>query len=154
MRFRVEKKGFTFYIGMHRTRMVDGVNSRLPGGRHFLMWDFDETPLEQLKDELTIIQGKYKLPRIWLINSGLPDHYHANCFKALDWVTCRSIIADTPSVDKKFLAIGILRGFFTLRYSPVEGREWQPATILVSGTPEDVDPFELTSFATYPKRRM
>lgn len=153
MKFRIEKKGVTFYIGLHRTQMVEGVNSRLPSGRHWLMWDFDDTELELVKSALITIQHAYKLPRIWIIPTGKPDCYHANCFVDYTWEEARAIIAATTFVDKKFLAIGILREFFTLRYSEIKGREFEQAIILPSKRLETVNPFELTSFATYPKKR-
>lgn len=153
MNFRIENRWFTFYIGLKRIQMVDGYNSILPDGKHFLMWDFDDTKLEAVKAALREIQKRYKLPIIWLLNTGIPDSWHANCFKALEWEECRSVVAATKYVDKKFVGIGILRGFFTLRYSPMQGREFQPAIILPSIYPEDINPLELTSFITYSKVR-
>lgn len=153
MNFRIERKGFTFYIGFNRTEMVDGYNSLLPSGKHFLMWDFDNVALHIVKAMLLLTQRKHKLPRIWILSSGKENCWHANCFKSLWWSDCRAMIAENPLVDKKFLAIGILRGFFTLRYSPVGGKEIEPACILPSKVPEDVDPFELRWFSTYPKKR-
>ncbi|GAI83068.1 unnamed protein product, partial [marine sediment metagenome] len=96
---------------------------------------------------------EHHLPQIYILNSGRENCWHANCFKALPWEECRSIIAATKGVDKKYLAIAILRGFFTLRYSPVGKREFKPAIVLPSGVPEDVNPYELMSFITYPKKR-
>jgi len=133
--------------------MVEGVNSRLPSGKHWLMWDFDDVEFFNVKEELLEVQRKYKLPKIYILNTGVPYHYHANCFVSLEWLEARSIIAATRYVDNRFVAIGILRGFYTLRYSPVGGKEFQPAIILPSRVPEDVDPFSLTSFSTYPKKR-
>jgi len=153
MNLRWENKYFTAYAGIKRVEMVDGYNSILPGGKHFLMWDFDDVPQADVLVALGIIQHKYKLPRVWVLNTGRSECWHANCFKSMPWEECRSIVAATSLVDNKFVAIGILRGFFTLRYSPVEGREFKPAVVLPSKVPEDVDPFELKSFITYPKRR-
>lgn len=153
MNFRIEKAGLTFYIGCNRTQMVDGYNSLLSSGQHFLMWDFDDVDLASLGGELLAVQEYYELPRIWILSSGKPNCFHANCFKSLPWTSCRAIIASTYSVDKKFLAIGIMRGFFTLRYSPVGGKEIEPVAILPSKVEEDVNPFDFTSFATYPKKR-
>lgn len=153
MNFRWENPYFTFYIGLKRIEKVDGYNSMLPGGKHFLMWDFDEIEFCNVKEELLRIQKKYRLPRIYLLNTGRALCWHANCFKALPWEECCSIIAATRGVDKKYVAIGILRGFFTLRYSPVQGKEFEPAIILPSKVKEDVDPMELTSFITYSKKR-
>ena len=144
---------FRAYAGIKRVDIVQGYNSNLPDNRHFLMWDFDEVPLWEVSHELARIQRKYKLPRIWLLPTGRQDCFHANCFKSLLWHECYNIIADTFFVDKKFLSIGIMRGFFTLRYSPVGGREIEQAIILPSKVEEDVNPFELVSFVSYPKAR-
>lgn len=153
MILRWENKLFSFYIGVNRIEYVDGYNSRLPEGRHFLMWDFDDTPLEDVKAALVSVQRRYILPRIWILNTGRPDCYHANCFINLSWESVRAIIGATQFVDKKYLAIGILREFFTLRYAPAGGREFSKAIIIPSPVRENVNPFCLTSFATYPKKR-
>ena len=153
MNIRWENRLFTVYAGINRVMMVDGYNSMLPGGKHFLMWDFDDVPFESIYSELLVLQKKLRLPRIWILNTGKENCWHANCFKAMEWEQCRSIIAATPLVDKKYLAISILRGFFTLRYSPVGKRGFKPAIVLPSKVPEDVNPYELMSFITYPKKR-
>lgn len=153
MNWTWENKLFTVYAGIKRVEMVEGVNSRLPSGRHWLMWDFDNVEFCHVRGELLRIQRKYRLPKIYILNTGIPCHYHANCFVSLDWLEARSIIASTEYVDYRYIAIGILRGFFTLRYSPARGKEFQPAIILPSRVPEDVDPFALTSFVTYSKKR-
>lgn len=153
MRFRIERLGFRFYIGIDRILYVDGYNSMLSNGKHFLMWDFDDESFDDVMDALLLVQKKFRLPRIWIIPTGSPLCYHANCFKAFPWEQCRGIVASTPLVDEKFVAIGILRGFLTLRYSPLPGKAFTKATILPSKYEEDVDPFTLTSFITYPKKR-
>jgi len=152
MRFKIEFKGFSFYAGANRFQMVDGYNSNLPDGSHFLMWDFDDVELATVEGELKKVQQAFNLPTIYIMSSGKPNCWHANCFKATPWEVVRAIIGLTPSVDKKYLSIGILRGFFTLRYSPVGKREIEIAGILESRVPEDVNPLNLTSFSTYPKK--
>ena len=153
MNVRWENRLFTVYVGLNRVMMVDGYNSMLPSGKHFLMWDFDDVAIGDIQLTLFQIQAKHELPQIWLLNTGRENNWHANCFKALPWEECRAIIAQTKYVDKKYLAIGILRGFFTLRYSPVGKREFKPAIVLPSEVKEDVNPYELMSFITYPKKR-
>jgi len=46
-----------------------------------------------------------------------------------------------------------MRGFFTLRYSSTPERQFGDAAVLLSRIPEDVDPYSLESFVTYPKKR-
>jgi hypothetical protein len=150
--FRIENRLFTFYIGINRVEMVDGVNSHLPDGDHILLWDFDDVPIGLVLVCLKAIQEQHNLPNIYIIPTGRPNCYHANCFKRFSWLKTRTIIANTPFVDKKFLAIGILRGFFTLRYTPTGETEFGEAIVLPSEVESDIDPMELTSFSTYPKK--
>lgn len=153
MNFHWRTKWFTLYAGLNRIELVDGVNSQLPDGKHFLMWDFDDTDELSIGMSLKVMQQRYKLPKIYIMSSGRIGCYHAYCFKAFDWEDARSIVAATPYVDDKFVAIGILRGFFTLRYSSTPERYFGDAAVLLSRVPEDVDPYSLESFVTYPKKR-
>lgn len=153
MNFRWRNRYFTFYIGVNRIEHVDGVNSKLGDGQHFLMWDFDEVWEPCIEAELLIAQQKHNLPPIYVFSSGAPGCYHAYCFASFPWEDACAIIAGTPYVDKKYVSIGILRGLFTLRYSEVRGKKPEPIMVLPSLIEADVDPMKLKSFVTYPKKR-
>lgn len=142
MRWHIDLKGWRLYIGLTHSVKVKGVNSNLPDRRHILMWDFDNKEGEDVINSLVAIQKKFKLSRIFLLNTGLDGHYHAYCFKAISWAMALYILASTKHLDSTYFKIGIIRGFYTLRYSKKEGRGFTPAIILPSKVKEDIDPFE------------
>ncbi len=153
MNIRLNLATFRFFMSLSRYSKVTGVNSKLPGGKHVLFWDFDNVDEAEITLYLTEAQKKWKLPKIYLVNTGIDGYFHAYCFKAVDWGTCLHILANTPKLDQMFFRIGVIRGYFTLRYTKKLGREFKPATILPSKYPETINPFELCSFITYDTKR-
>lgn len=101
---------------------VKGVNSYLDDGRHILMWDFDHCSLEEVKDALRKVQGRYFLSDIHLLETNLEGGYHAYCFTAVPWRRAVEILAATNHVDMKYLKWCLFRGRFTLRVSEKMGR--------------------------------
>lgn len=154
MKLRVDFKGYRFYIALTHSGQVRGVNSKLADGRHFLMWDFDDKEEKDVIQGLQSIQKEYHLPRVFLLNTGLDNYWHAYCFKAHRWGDCLRILAETPYLDPVYFKIGCIRGYFTLRYSRKGKREFKPAIILPSRYNEDVDPHKIDSFVTYWTKRM
>jgi len=152
MQVNLRFKNIKAYLGIVRFEVVEGYNSKLPNGDHCLFWDFDDVDLGLVKTMLEIVQHDFKLPSIYVLQTS-ERGFHANCWKAFDWITARKIVAATPFVDKKFLAISIIREFFTLRFSPLPRSAIEPIAYLPSKYPEDVDPLSLTSFARYKKTR-
>ena len=140
------------YFGVRRTVKVGGYNSNLIGGGHLLLWDFDNSDLRDVILVLGNVQRKYNLPDIYVLQSSSDKSYHANCFVRCDWLMARTIIAATPLVDKKFLSIGILRGFFTLRYTPLPSSEVMLKTIITSPVQSDVKPQDIESIVKYRKK--
>ncbi|MBA7593008.1 hypothetical protein ES708_35217 [subsurface metagenome] len=154
MNLRLDFKGYRFYIALTHSGQVKGVNSKLPSGNHFLMWDFDDKEGKDVREALLSIQKRFKLPRIYLLNTGLDGFYHAYCFKAHSWPDTLKIVASTECLDQVFFKIGAIRGYFTLRYTPKGKRAFQPAVILPSRYKEDVNPYGLTSFVKYWTKRL
>lgn len=152
MEFRIVTKNHKLHFSFERTEIVQGVNSRIDPETHFLMWDFDNVPLAIVEASLKEIQDYYELPEITIISTGKADSYHAYCFKACSFLKARTILASTPYVDTKFVALGFMRGYFTLRYSDVEGREFRHVTVLPSIIPADINYDEVNCFVNYTKR--
>jgi len=128
---------------------VIGVNSELPDGNHILMWDFDNINLTEVLRALLMVQTKYKLPAIYVLETKKNSNYIAYCFKRLPWRKVVEIIASTPHVDWGFLKYGIYREKFTLRVSPKCGRRPKLVLTLPSKRKEDVSIFELRSWVKY-----
>lgn len=112
-------------IGSHRLTFtfakvakVIGVNSELEDGRHILMWDFDDTELTEVKAALKVVQVRYFLSDIYILETKKDTNYIAYCFTALSWRRTVEIVAATDKVDWQFLRFGVYRGHWTLRVSP------------------------------------
>jgi len=154
MNFRFDFRGWRFYIALTHSQQVKGVNSKLLTGKHFPMWDFDDKEEKDVKDALFKVQKRFKLAKIYLVNTGLKRYWHAYCFKAFEWADTLRILASTEYLDQVYFKIGVIRGYFTLRYSPKKGRDFEPAIILWSRYEENVNPYEVASFVKYWTKRM
>lgn len=152
MQVNLRFRNIKAYFGLVRFEIVEGYNSKLPDGKHCLFWDFDDISLGAVKTTLEFVQCDWDLPAIYILQTS-ENGYHANCWKAFPWNTARTIVASTMFVDKKFLAISIIREFFTLRFSPLAYSIIELVDYLPSKVPEDVDPLSLASFARYKKTR-
>lgn len=154
MHLRVDIRGYRFYVAVTHSKKVKGVNSRLPGGKHFLMWDFDDKPEHDVVMALRLVQQRFRLSTIYLLNTGLPNYWHAYCFSTFDYPDLLRILASTPFLDEIYFRIGVLRGYYTLRYSPKGKREFKLALVLASSVKEAISPFEVTSFVEYWTKRV
>jgi hypothetical protein len=144
---RIGNWKFTFTFA--QVTDVIGVNSTLPDCNHILMWDFDDVLLDNIEIILTNIQKRHKLPNIYILNSGKPLHYIAYCFARVPWRKAFGIIASTPFVDWNFIKYAAVRGHFTLRVSPKNGRKPRLVSILKSKHPESAQIRELRNWVKY-----
>ena len=128
---------------------VIGVNSKLPDGNHILMWDFDGVQFENVYNELWTTQMFFKLPNIYILNTGAPDHYIAYCFKRTPWHDAVHIISTSPSIDWSWFKWGMYRDHFTLRVTPKCNRNIKLAEVLRSIVPEDCSVYTLQSWVKY-----
>lgn len=152
MEIKIVKCGLRFYLAssLCRVREVTGVNSQIDEDTHFLMWDFDDTPLAIVKESLEYVQRLFSLPSIGIVETR-ENGYHAYCFRACSFVEARGIIALTPNVDRHYLAAGCGRGYFTLRFTDVGGREFKHVMTLRSEVPADLDYKDINCFVQYTK---
>lgn len=149
MNLRFEKWGVRVHFGITRTALVRGVNSTLKDGNHFLMWDFDSIPLPEVEEALLFVQRYFLLPDIYILCTGIEGYYHAYCFSRCSWQGARTIISSTDGIDRVFFMMGIMRGYFTLRFSKKKGREFNQVSVLRSQHQEDVRPEDAESFVEY-----
>uniref|UniRef100_A0A6M3JY37 Uncharacterized protein n=1 Tax=viral metagenome TaxID=1070528 RepID=A0A6M3JY37_9ZZZZ len=101
---------------------VVGVNSYVGDDQHILMWDFDDVKLSKMKYALRIVQNRYFLSDIHILNTGRKDSYHAYCFTTVNWRRAVEILAATQYVDMKYLKWCLFRGRLTLRTGEKAGR--------------------------------
>jgi len=128
---------------------VVGVNSNLPDNNHIIMWDFDDTDLATVVRELSTVQIKYNLPRIYIFETKKRQNYIAFCFKRCSWEKSVEIVACTRGVDRNFFKYGVYREHWTLRVTPKNGRKIRLITILESKAHEDCSIRELKSWVKY-----
>jgi len=126
-----------------------GVNSYLEDGRHILMWDFDDIPLEDVKQALRIVQCRYFLSDIHIFETREGENYCAYCFTAVDWRRAVEILASTNFADMKYLKWCLFRGRFTLRVAPKMGRQSHKITTLEGYQLPDVTVDDLKSWVIY-----
>jgi len=147
LQLRIGNWKFTFTFA--QVTDVVGVNSTLPDGKHILMWDFDDMELKKVVNELQLVQVQNFLPKIYILNSGKPNHYIAYCFKKLEWREAFGIVASTKGVDWNFIKYAAVRGHFTLRVSPKNGKKPRLVCIIPSPAKEDASIRELRSWVKY-----
>ncbi|MBW2559877.1 MAG: hypothetical protein JRE40_03360 [Deltaproteobacteria bacterium] len=146
-KWQIGKWRFTFTVAP--TTEVTGVNSTLKDGNHILMWDFDDKTLDQVRYSLKIVQDQYKLPNIYICNTGKENHYNAYCFFRVPWQLAMEIVVSTPNVDLQFFKYSVYREHFTLRISEKEGRDWRLVDVLKGRGTGNVALSELESFTKY-----
>jgi len=148
LRMRLGNWRFAFYFW----RIADtlGLNSRVGQDQHILMWDFDGCTLAEVRSALRAVQRKYRLPRIYILESGNPGHFMALSLARVPYRYAALIIADTPYVDLQFWRTGIIRYHWTLRMT-AKGRVPEPRLVdtLESAQPEEVGLRELRSWTKY-----
>jgi hypothetical protein len=119
---RVRLGSFTLAFHFAKITPTTGVLSRRQDGSHFVLWEFDDCPLAQVKKSLRAVQKRYRLPDVFIASSGRGDHYHGYSFTPVSFRQLVRILADTDDIDLKFLRWTLYRGEATLRIGPKAGR--------------------------------
>ena len=120
---------------------------------HFLLWDFDVPPEHYDLVEMVLmeVQLKYNLPQIDIRKT--TNGFHAACFKKCTWRECEVIISATDLVDQMYLAVGITRGYFTLRWTPVPGEAaFKLISFIKSPVPSELSYNDVKQFVDYTKK--
>lgn len=151
---RLTYKGWQLHVGLTHSQQMLGVNSNLPDGKHFIMWDFDNCQLDNLSNILSIVQSCYNLPNIYILSTGTEGHYHAYCFKRVSWVHLITMLMQTPLLDRSFLQVGFLRRYLTLRISPKNDCFITIQRILRSHIDETVDKTQFPQLVKYWTKRV
>ena len=150
-------------FSFRKTSKVLGVTSRLNCGEcigdirvegfckqtcHILMWDFDNQKLSDIETNLRIIQVRYALSDIRILESNKEKgNYHAYCFTRTKWNRAIEIACATRGIDWDFVRLAVYRGNFTLRVSQKLGNPKPELVSILDGfeladcTPEDLEDF-------------
>ena len=147
LKLRIGHIRITFTIA----QVVDvlGVNSKLPDGKHILMWDFDKHTLLFIEKSLRWVQDFFNLPKIYILKTSPPNNYIAYCFTRCEWALARSIVGMTVGIDENFYKWAVFRRRFTLRVGKKCGNRPQCVDVLPSLVREDVLITELKSWVKY-----
>lgn len=111
--------------------------------KHILLWDFDDIRLSKLIKSLTAKQIQYKLPTIYIVASS-SKRYHAYCFASRTFREVVHIISGTPEIDIKYLRLGMLRGYYTLRISSRTTDDFVLVKTLTSVISNEVNPLDIS----------
>ena len=128
---------------------VGGFNSLLTDGNHILMWDFDDTTLENVKLSLEVAQAWFNLPKIHILETRKDTNFIAYCFKRTLWREAVAIVCQTPWIDWNFFRYALIRDKFTLRVTDKGCGKPHQVAVLNSDVPEDVSIWELKTWVNY-----
>ena len=165
-RINIRCLGIKAFAGIERVTWVDGVNSLQDNGEHILMWDFDGVDRKAMIESLMGQQLVNRLSDILILDTlkryNNPDpwaeypvlsSYHAYCFTTLPWREAFTIVWNTPKVCQTYLKMAFVRGYFTLRFSPKNGRGFKLLTTLPGLTVPSMEAEKASSFVRYLTKR-
>lgn len=140
----IRVKNFQLRCYFSRLEKRNGLCSQIYGtNKHILLWDFDHVSLKKLCENLSFLQYKYELPKIYILKTSISG-YHAYCFKSYDLKDVIHILSDTIDIDDTYLRLGMVRGYYTLRFSGRQDGKPKLVKILESNFPESVSPIDIT----------
>jgi hypothetical protein len=122
--FRVKFGNWTFFAMIAKTQRLEGVTSLQKDGKHIVMWDLENCPLDKAEMTLRDVQRKYCLSDVFVV-SDAERSYRAWCFSKVDFSTYLKILLDTEFLDWNFFYWTVKRGKATLRTSSKKNRELQ-----------------------------
>lgn len=137
-------KKYQLRIYLSQVEKRNGVCSKIFNeDSHILLWDFDHIRIDRLIRSLTYIQSKYELSTIYILKTSISG-YHAYCFTKKSLREAIHILSDTAGIDDAYLRLGMVRGYYTLRFS--SRRDGKPKLIkaLQSDIPANASPLDVT----------
>lgn len=143
MRVRILNFELALYFNILESRT--GVCSGKADGsdRHMLLFDFDNANLASIAKSLEKLQATYKLPNIYIVQSS-PLNYHGYCFSNRSFRETIMLLSSVPEIDEKYLRLGIVRGYYTLRISQRAGEIFKTVLTLESMFPREMETGEMT----------
>lgn len=120
--------------------------------KHMLLWDFDNEKLDSIIQELLRMMIKYELPSIYILRTSISG-YHAYCFASRTFREIIHILSDTRFIDMHYLRLGMVRGYYTLRYSARRDGQPKLIKILASAFENEMSPLDTTVNAYYTTNR-
>ena len=138
---------FSYQLRLYFSRLEkrEGICSKVykEDDKHILLWDFDDVRLPKIIKSLTAKQIQYKLPIIYIVTSS-PKRFHAYCFASRTFREVIHIISGTPEIDTKYLRLGMIRGYYTLRISSRTTDDFILIKTLSSSVLDEVNPLDIS----------
>ena len=138
---------FSYQLRIYSSRLEKrvGICSKVfkEDDKHILLWDFDNVRLSKIIKSLTAKQIQYKLPTIYIITSS-PKRFHAYCFASRTFREVINIISGTPEIDIKYLRLGMVRGYYTLRISSRTNDDFILIKTLSTSVMDEVNPPDIS----------
>ena len=138
---------FNYQLRVYFSRLEkrEGVCSNVyrEDDKHILLWDFDDVRLSNIIKTLTAKQIQYKLPTIYIVTSS-PKRFHAYCFVSRTFREIIHILSGTPEIDTKYLRLGMVRGYYTLRISSRTTDDFILIKTLSSFVLDEVNPLDIS----------
>lgn len=142
---------FTLVATIKKLVTVNGIDSIVDEklNTHILLWDFDAVPLDDIIESLTIVQLKYILPRIRILQT--KRGYHAYCFAERSYSETLRILSSTQYADDNHFKIGVMRGYWTLRITPKSKKDtgFKLVYVIESQVPENLNVLERLIMSKY-----
>jgi len=136
---------YQFRCYLSRLEKREGIGSKIYAetDKHILLWDFDDAKLSAIILTLLMSQKSHSLPTIYIVSSS-PKKYHAYCFTARPFREVIHIISEASQIDVKYLRLGMIRGYYTLRISTRRYDSFKLIEVLKSSIPDEVDPADVS----------
>lgn len=133
-------------IYFSKTELREGIcsGSAIEPDKHMLLWDFDNSKLEDILNSLDKTQNEYLLSNIYVIQSSTFS-YHAYCFTAQTFRETIHILSSVKQIDDTYLCLGMVRGYYTLRITPRFDSEFKFVCVLGSSIEPNINPLDLTN---------
>jgi hypothetical protein len=90
-----------------------GITNLTSDGYFIPFFDYDDTSLLRVKNDLLRIQDRFKLSDIYIIKSN--NGYNAFSLDKLSFTLLNNIMDSSKIMDKKFIKLALERKFFVLR---------------------------------------
>jgi len=149
MKFGITIGNHRFSLGLHHLVRREGICSKVGDtDKHILLADFDDCDIDTVVRELKWLQDEYDLPTIHILKTK-ERGYHAYCFCYRDFGEILRLLAQLPSVDRGFVGLGVVRGYWTLRITPKRLEDITPLVRLESDWPPEVDVFDSLRVTKY-----
>lgn len=145
VKMKIDLLNYRFSFSLNKTEIRQGACSQKYDSEdeHCLLVDCDNITFKQFSYRMRKIQTKYILPDVFILQSS-ENSFHAYCFCSRTFREIIHILTDIPAIDMMYVKLGIIRGYYTLRFSDRNNDKMQLVKILKSPYPDEMQPCDIT----------